>query len=36
MEANSCLKPSLRQIIKGIISEAKLIGQRLYNLGISI
>ena len=27
--------PSVREIIEGMISEAKLIGQRLYNMGIS-
>lgn len=27
--------PSVREIIEGIIAEAKLIGQRLYNIGIS-
>ena len=28
--------PSVKEIIEGIISEAKLIGQRLYNIGIQI
>jgi len=28
--------PSVKEIIEGIISEAKLIGQRLYNIGIRI
>jgi nitronate monooxygenase len=28
--------PSVKEIIDGIISEAKLIGQRLHNIGISV